>query len=115
MDGLGRARQEVSVAPTLDDDGVEIIPRRSFRYDTLIIAVGSVGNDFGVPGVKEHCIMLDTPEQAREFHRNHINACLRANTQTETVAPGQLTVGIVGAGANGVELAAELHHPARAL
>ena len=115
MDGLDRTRQEISVAPTLDDDGVEIIPRRSFRYDTLIIAVGSVGNDFGVPGVKEHCIMLDTPEQAREFHRRHINACLRANTQTATVAPGQLTIGIVGAGATGVELAAELHDTTREL
>ncbi len=115
MDGLDRARQEVSVAPTLDEAGREIIPRRTFRYDTLIIAVGSVGNDFGVPGVKEHCIMLDTPEQAREFHRRHINACLRANTQKEAVAPGQLTVGIVGAGATGVELAAELHDTTREL
>ncbi len=115
MDGLDRQRQEVSVAPTVDENGVEIIPRRAFRYDTLIIAVGSVGNDFGVPGVREHCIMLDTPEQAREFHRRHINACLRANTQTEAVAPGQLTVGIVGAGATGVELAAELHDTTREL
>jgi NADH:ubiquinone reductase (H+-translocating) len=115
MDGLDRARQEVRVAPTLDDDGVEIIPRRSFPYDTLIIAVGSVGNDFGVPGVKEHCIMLDTPEQAREFHRHHINACLRAHTQDNDVTPGQLTVGIVGAGATGVELAAELHDTTREL
>ena len=115
MDGLDRARQEVSVAPTLDEDGVEIIPRRSFRYDTLIIAVGSVGNDFGVPGVKEHCIMLDTPEQAREFHRRHINACLRAHTQTIEVTAAQHTVGIVGAGATGVELAAELHDTTREL
>lgn len=115
MDGLDRARREISVAPTLDEEGIEIIPRRSFRYDTLIIAVGSVGNDFGVPGVKEHCIMLDTPEQAREFHRRHINACLRANTQAEAVAPSQLTVGIVGAGATGVELAAELHGSTREL
>lgn len=115
MDGLDRARQEISVAPTLDEEGVEIIPRRSFRYDTLIIAVGSVGNDFGVPGVKEHCIMLDTPEQAREFHRRHINACLRAHTQTAEVTAAQHTVGIVGAGATGVELAAELHDTTREL
>lgn len=115
MDGLDRQRQEVSVAPTLDDSGLEIIPRRRFHYDTLIVAIGSVGNDFGVPGVREHCIMLDTPEQAREFHRRHINACLRANTQNAPVAPGQLTVGIVGAGATGVELAAELHDTTREL
>ena len=43
MDGLDRQRQEVSVAPTLDDDGVEIIPRRSFHYDTLIIGLGCAG------------------------------------------------------------------------
>lgn len=59
--------------------------------------------------------MLDTPEQARKFHRRHINACLHANTQKEAVAPGQLTVGIVGAGATGVELAAELHDTTREL
>ena len=115
MDGLDRANKQVSVAPTLDEHGTEIIPRRAFKYDTLIIAVGSVANDFGVPGVAEHCVMLDTPEQAREFHRRHINACLRANTQQENVAPGQLTVGIVGAGATGVELAAELHDTTREL
>jgi len=115
MDGLDRKNQVVSVSPTLDENGVEIIPRRSFRYDTLIIAVGSVGNDFGVPGVAEHCIMLDTPDEAREFHRRHINACLRAHTQDSEVAPGQLTVGIVGAGATGVELAAELHDTTREL
>ena len=115
MDGLDRARREVSVAPTFDESGNEIIPRRTFRYDTLIIAVGSVANDFNVPGVAEHCVMLDTPDEAREFHRRHINACLRANTQGSEVAPGQLTVGIVGAGATGVELAAELHDTTREL
>lgn len=58
---------------------------------------------------------LDTPQQARQFHRRHINACLRANTQTTPITPGQLTVGIVGAGATGVELAAELHNTTREL
>lgn len=115
MDGLDRTRQIVSIAPTLDDQGAEIIPRRRFGYDTLILAVGSCGNDFGVPGVREHCVMLDTPEQARQFHRRHINACLRANTQSAPITPGQLTVAIVGAGATGVELAAELHDTTREL
>ncbi len=115
MDGIDRDAKTVSVAPTLDQDGSEIIPRRTFRYDTLVIAVGSVSNDFGTPGVSEHCSRLDTPEQARDFHRRHINACLKANTQAEPVRPGQLTVAIVGAGATGVELAAELHGTTREL
>lgn len=115
MDGLDRSRKEVFVAPVLDENGVEIIHRRSFNYDTLIIAVGSQGNDFGVPGVTEHCLMLDTPDEAREFHRRLINACLRAHTQEAPVIPGQLTVAIVGGGATGVELAAELHGTTRQL
>lgn len=56
MDGLDRAGRLVHVAPTLDDAGVEIVPRRSFPYDTLVIAIGSQANDFGVPGVGEHCL-----------------------------------------------------------
>lgn len=115
MDALDRQQQTVSVAPTVDERGIEIIPRRQFHYDTLILAVGSCGNDFGIPGVREYCTTLDTPEQARQFHRRHINACLAANTQNEPVTPGQLTVGIVGAGATGVELAAELHDTTREL
>lgn len=59
--------------------------------------------------------MLDTPDEAREFHDRLINACLRTQTQHEPVAAGQLTVGIVGAGATGVELAAELHGTTREL
>jgi NADH dehydrogenase len=115
MDGLDRKEKRVWVAPVLDENGVEIIHRRSFRYDTLVIAIGSIANDFGVPGVQEHCLMLDTPEEAQEFHDRLINACLRAHTQEAPVAPGQLTVGIVGAGATGVELAAELHGTTREL
>ena len=115
MDGLDRARKLVHVAPTLDEAGREIVPRREFPYDTLVIALGSQANDFGVPGVQEHCLMLDTPDEARDFHNRLINACLRAHTQHEPIAAGQLTVGIVGAGATGVELAAELHGTMRQL
>jgi NADH dehydrogenase len=115
MDGLDRAQKRVYVAPVHDESGKEIIHRRSFRYDTLVIAIGSVANDFGVPGVFENCLMLDTPEEARAFHGRLINACLRAHTQESPVQPGQLTVGIVGAGATGVELAAELHGTTRQL
>jgi len=113
MDGLDRAHKLVHIAPTLDETGKEVIPRRSIAYDTLILSLGSTTNDFGTPGAAEHAISLDTPQQAALFHTRLLNACLRANTQTEPLQPGQLHIAIIGAGATGVELAAELHNTIR--
>lgn len=115
MDGLNRTTKEIFVAPHYDEDGVEVIPRRTFQYDTLVIAVGSTTNDFGVRGASEYSIALDTQSQAEKFHRRLHNALLRAHTQAEPVRAGQLEVVIVGAGATGVELAAELHKTTREL
>jgi NADH dehydrogenase len=115
MDRLDRANREISIAPNYDEDGQEVIPRRTFKYDTLIIAVGSTTNDFGVKGAQEFSIALDTQDQAEKFHRRLHNALLRAQTQVEPVKPGQLEVVIVGAGATGVELSAELHNTTREL
>ena len=113
--GLDRAGKAVVLGPTFDDEGREITPKRAFRYDTLIIAIGSVTNDFGTPGVKEFAIALETTEQAARFNRRLVNACLRAHAQPLPVRPGQLHVAIIGAGATGTELAAELHRTARAV
>lgn len=115
MDALDREKQEISIAPHFDEDGNEVIPRRTFKYDTLIIAVGSTTNDFGIKGAREYSIALDTQDQAEKFHRRLHNALLRAQTQPEAVRAGQLEVVIVGAGATGVELSAELHNTTREL
>jgi NADH dehydrogenase len=115
MTGIDRKKRLVFLAATYDDEGREITPMRSFRYDTLVIAIGCVGNAFNTPGVKEHAIMLDTPEEAERFNRRLINACVRAYAQEGPVRPGQLDVAIIGAGATGTELAAELHQTARGL
>lgn len=115
MDALDRAKQEISISPHFDEDGNEVIPRRTFHYDTLIIAVGSTTNDFGIKGAREYSIALDTQDQAEKFHRRLHNALLRAQTQAEAVQAGQLEVVIVGAGATGVELSAELHNTTREL
>lgn len=115
MEGLDRAKREICISPNYDEDGIEVIPRRTFQYDTLIIAVGSTTNDFGIKGAREHSIALDTQDQAERFHRRLHNALLRAQTQVEPVQAGQLEVVIVGAGATGVELAAELHNTTREL
>ena len=113
MDGLDRATREIHLAPTLDESGREVLPARGIAYDTLVLAVGSTTNDFGTPGAAEHAISLDNPQQAALFHSRLINACLRANAQQGPFDPGQLHIAIIGAGATGVELAAELHNTIR--
>jgi NADH dehydrogenase len=113
MIGLDRAKREVCLAATFDDEGNEITPVRTFQYDTLVMAVGSTSNDFGTPGVKEFAIPLDTLRQAERFNKRLVNACIRAHAQPEPVRPGQLHVAIIGAGATGTELAAQLHRTTR--
>jgi NADH dehydrogenase len=113
MIGLDRTRREVHVAPSLDDDGREVTPQRAFGYDTLVIAVGSQSNDFGTPGVGEYSMKLESLADARRFHARMVNACIRAHAQATPLRPEQLKVAIIGAGATGVELAAELHRTAR--
>jgi NADH dehydrogenase len=115
MVGLDRAKRQVHVAPSVDEEGQTVTPPRVLGYDTLVIAVGSMSNDFGTPGVGAHAITLDTLDQASRFNRRLINACLRANSQYEPLKPGQLHCAIIGAGATGVELAAELHKTMRDL
>jgi NADH dehydrogenase len=65
--------------------------------------------------VSEHAIALETTKQAQRFHRRLVNACLRAHMQDTPLQPRQLQVAIIGAGATGVELAAELHRATRTL
>lgn len=115
MTGIDRARKRVLVAPTQDEDGVPITPLRAIAYDTLVIAVGARSNDFGTPGVREHAFTLDTAGQAARFHRRLVNACIRAHAQPGEVRAGQLHVVIIGGGATGVELAAELQRTAPAV
>ena len=113
MIGLDRGRREIHLAPVFDDAGREVIPARTVPYDTLVLAVGSTTNDFSTPGAAEHAISLDSPERAALFHSRLLNACLRANAQADPLHPGALHIAIIGAGATGVELAAELHNTIR--
>jgi NADH:ubiquinone reductase (H+-translocating) len=115
MVGLDRAQRLVHVGPVFDDEGLAVTAGYTRGYDTLVLAVGSLTHDFGTPGVAEHAIALETPTQAQRFHRRLVNACLRAHMQTTPLAPRQLQVAIIGGGATGVELSAELHKATRTL
>jgi NADH dehydrogenase len=115
MTGLDRRRRNVQVAPFVDEDGDQVTGPRSIAYDALVICIGSRTNDFGTPGAREHAIALDDPAEAQRFHRHLVNAYLRAQTQSGPLRADQLQVAIIGAGATGVELAAELHTTTRTL
>jgi NADH dehydrogenase len=41
-------------------EGEIIAPERQVSYDTLVLSVGSRANDFGTPGVSDHCLRIDT-------------------------------------------------------
>ncbi|MEW9897693.1 NAD(P)/FAD-dependent oxidoreductase [Chitinivorax sp. PXF-14] len=109
MDGLDRARKEISIAPTLDENGEELLPGQTLPYDTLVMAIGSQTNDFGTPGAQDNSIMLDSSAAAERFHQKLINACIRAQATQKAMGEGRFTVTIIGGGATGVELSAELH------
>ena len=115
MSGLNRMKKTITLAPMFDEQGEEIVPERSYPYDYLVIAVGSVCNDFGINGVAGNCLFLDTTAQAEQFHHRLLEAYLRAHVQGGVKAEGQLDIAIVGGGATGIELSAQLHQAAELL
>lgn len=108
MATLDRATRRVRIAAVHDEDGREVLPERALDYDMLAIAVGSASNDFGIPGVAEHAIPIDTLDEAERFHRRLLAAAMRANARKAAGHDGHVDVVIIGAGATGVELAAEI-------
>ncbi len=117
LEAIDRDAKTIRLAPVLDDQGDEMVGSHTMRYDYLVLAVGSVSNDFGVAGVTEHCLYLDSRKQADKFRTKLLNHCLRVSRamMAEPDADEKVSVAIVGGGATGVELAAELYNAAAAL
>ena len=113
MVGLGRQEKTILLDDMQDDAGGKLLDARSIHYDYLVLAVGGTANDFGTKGAKEHCIYLDTRKQAERFHRTLLSHYYRAKAGGSSDV--RLDIAIVGAGATGVELAAEVHHAAEVL
>lgn len=104
--GLDRVNRKIQLCPLIDDNGDVFVPQRTINYDILVLAIGSVCNDFSVPGVREHCFTLDSAADANHFHEMLLNHFLRMKAFGREEP---LSVVIVGGGATGVELAAELY------
>lgn len=115
---LDRVNQQIVVSAVLDEECHPILPERRIPYDTLILAIGSVTNFFGVPGAAEHAMAIDTVGQAEHVRRRILAACMRTQarlTEDGRQTDSKVSLVIIGGGATGVELAAELRNTAQVL
>ncbi|WP_312183122.1 NAD(P)/FAD-dependent oxidoreductase [Pantoea sp. CTOTU46764] len=110
---INRENKTLELAEIRDAEGAMLVPQRELAYDRLVIALGSTSNDFGTPGVKDHCIFLDNPHQARRFHNEMLNLFLRFSASEGSLE--KVNIAIVGGGATGVELSAELYNAVKQL
>lgn len=114
MHGLDRTGRTIKLAEHRHQ-GQRVLPERDIAYDYLVLALGSQTNDFGTLGAQEHCIFLDSRRAAERFHQAFLNVYLSASHTGPEQTPQAFNIAIVGAGATGVELAAELNHTAHQL
>jgi NADH dehydrogenase len=117
LQGIDREAREIVLAPIVAEDGAEIMGSHRLRYDYLVLAVGSVTNDFHTPGAAENCTFLDDQRMADAFRHRLLDHCLRVSRTLsyDPAAEAYVRIAIVGGGATGVELAAELYNAAAAL
>lgn len=117
LQSVDRERRRVTIAPIYDERGQILINAHEIRYDYLVLAVGAVANDFGIEGVREHCLFLDDRNQADRFRQRLLDHCLRVSRGqvNDPEADLRVEIAIVGGGATGVELAAELYNAAAGL
>ena len=111
MTALDSGAQRVTVGAVNDAAGVEVLPPRELDYKGLVLAVGSTSNYFGVPGARENTISLNATEDAERFRLTLLRLMARVEQEMHEAAdaahPG-IDIVIIGGGATGVELAAEL-------
>ena len=99
-------KKQIVLAPRKNQDGETLHAPRTVEYDQLILSIGSISNDFGIAGIQKHCYLLDSLAQAERFHAALID---RFTDIHQNRAGDRLRIAIVGAGATGVELSAELY------
>ena len=93
----------ITLAPIYQHDGEEIVPSRTVSFKRLVLALGSGSNSFGTPGI-ENAYLLENVRDAQRFHADWLSESVRASFSDNRA----LSIAIVGAGATGVELSAEL-------
>lgn len=108
MTGLNAAAHEVTVGAVTDAGGEVVIEERHIAYNQLVIAVGSTANHFGIPGAADHALALNSPDEAERFRLGLLKLMTLADLKKAQDPQAGLDIVIIGGGATGVELAAEL-------
>lgn len=101
-----RALQAQVVDIDLDQRQILLAEGQPLPYDRLILALGAVTADYGVPGVAEHAFGLKSAEEARVIRGHVLRSFERAagmsDPEDRTKA---MTIVITGGGPTGVEMA----------
>ncbi|MFN2607253.1 MAG: NAD(P)/FAD-dependent oxidoreductase [Acidimicrobiales bacterium] len=77
-------------------------------YGWLILAAGSVSDDFGIPGVSEHGFPLKSLPDALALRNHVLEHFEQAHTDPALLDAGFLTVVVAGGGPTGVEVSGAL-------
>jgi NADH dehydrogenase len=109
LTALDPAARQLTVAPVVTDSNEVVLPERRVGFDALVLAIGSTANYFGVPGAQEHTISLNVTEDAERFRLTLLKLLTQAALKKSGgAASAGVDIVIIGGGATGVELAAEL-------
>lgn len=106
LTAIDHDKHTIALGALYSEVGNEIVPERTYRYDKLVLAIGSITNDLNVKGVSENCLFLDQRFEADYFQQVFLKNILRLQNKLID----KLNIIIVGGGATGVELAAELNY-----
>jgi len=101
---MDRDARTLTLAPIDGPDGERVLGERTLDYDLVVLSLGSRANDFNTPGVIDHCLFIDNLVEANSFNDKFRMEQLRAFGENVP-----LDIAIVGGGATGTQLAAELH------
>lgn len=108
MQSLNTEQRLITLEPLMDHHGKQVLAERQIPYDILVLAVGAHSNSFGIPGVRDYSFTLDSAQEAEDFHLTFLNRFLQFSEESNS--QDKVRIAIVGAGATGVELAAELYN-----
>lgn len=113
MTGIDVVNKTITVGPVNNDHHVELLPERIVSYHDVVIAVGSISNYFNVQGASENTIALNAVDDAERFRVKMMQLLTITNTRKVVAGKTGINIVIIGGGATGVELAAELSEARR--